>query len=270
MSDQSGNGGGFFSRIGSFFKGGGGKATMVEVHEPQHDEQSAGDDDNGPANSGGNGSGGTLFHATDATRSTFLRPWAKRDAAIVQLQEGFTALTGVMGAVKDSLEKQNERQDELIQVLGNLPEILRSIPATGAAQTETLKAIAEQIREQNAQQQKLGDILEKVSDAEGNQKEILDALKQRVENLGDQDRTLADSLNNVGAAMQTVSRTSHSSAQVLEQMRDNINSREGELQRLMHKQGSRYTTMLAIAIFLSISALAAVCVIGYLLLTKPH
>jgi hypothetical protein len=65
-----------------------------------------------------------------------------------------------------------------------------------------------------------------------------------------------------------VSRTSHTSAQVLEQMRDNINSREGELQRLMQKQSARYTTMLAIAIFLSIAALAAVCVIGYLVINK--
>src|SRR5689334_8508289 len=100
MSDQTGSGG-FFSRIGSFFKGGGGKATMLEVHEPQHDEHAAGEGENGEA--GSNGSG-TLLHATEATRSTFLRPWAKRDAAIVQLQEGFSALTGLMGAVKDSLE----------------------------------------------------------------------------------------------------------------------------------------------------------------------
>jgi fatty acid desaturase len=51
-------------------------------------------------------------------------------------------------------------------------------------------------------------------------------------------------------------------------MRDNVNSRDGELQRLMHKQGARFTTMLAIAIFLSIAALVAVCVMGYLVIMK--
>jgi len=51
---------------------------------------------------------------------------------------------------------------------------------------------------------------------------------------------------------------------VLEQMRDNINSRDGELERILHKQGNRFTTLLAIAIFLSIAALVAVGVIGYL------
>jgi hypothetical protein len=260
MSEPSG----FFARIGSFFKGGNKSATAIaDLPEPLQQSQHS----NGE---GENGSGSTLLHPAEATRSTFLRPWAKRDAAIVQLQEGFTALTGMMGAVKDSLDKQNQRQDDLIQVLGGLPEVMRSIPASGAAQTETLKAIADQIKQQNAQQQKLGQILEKVSEAEGNQKDILTTLRQRVENLSDHDRTIADSLNNVGSAMQTVSQTSQTSAQVLEQMRDNIHAREGELQRMMHKQGARYTTMLAIAIFLSIAALAAVCVMGYLLMTKTH
>ena len=47
-------------------------------------------------------------------------------------------------------------------------------------------------------------------------------------------------------------------------MRDNINSRDGELERILHRQGSRFTTMLAVAIFLSIAALVAVGVIGYI------
>jgi DNA repair exonuclease SbcCD ATPase subunit len=264
MNEQAG----FFKRIGKLFKGGN-KAT-AELPDINAEERG----DNGSAHTStatatGHNSG-AIFHSVDATRSTFLRPWAKRDNAIGQLQDGFNALTGLMGAVKESLDKQNQRQDELVRVLGQLPETLRSIPETGAAQAEALRAVAEQIKYQNSQQAKLGDILEKVSETEGNQKDILEALRERMENLGDHDQTLADSLNNVGAAMQTVSKHSNTSAQVLEQMRDNINSREGELQRILNKQGNRYTTMLAIAIFLSIAALAAVCVIGYLLIIRPH
>src|SRR5688572_4051642 len=62
------------------------------------------------------------------TRTTFLRPWAKRDAAIQHLQEGFTTLTDLMGAIRDSLEKQNQRQDELMGALTSLPQVLNSLP----------------------------------------------------------------------------------------------------------------------------------------------
>jgi vacuolar-type H+-ATPase subunit I/STV1 len=256
---------GFFSRLGKIFKSSSkpeAPATVMTAH---------GEDDNGEGSHGSNGHGSSsMLQPVEASRSTFLRPWAKRDASIVQLENGFNALTGLMGAVKESLDKQNQRQDELLNVLGGLPDVLRSIPASGAAQTETLRAIADQIREQNAHQAKLGEILEKVTESSGTHKESLDELREHVSNLGDHDKNIAENLNQVGAAMQTVSEHSKTSSQVLEQMRDNINSREGELQRMLHKQGNRYTTMLAIAIFLSIAALAAVCVIGYLVITKTH
>jgi uncharacterized phage infection (PIP) family protein YhgE len=257
---------GFFTRLGKIFKGSSKTESPANVMA-EHSEEDNGE---GSTSSNGHGPGTSMLQPVEASRSTFLRPWAKRDASIVQLESGFNALTGLMGAVKDSLDKQNQRQDELLNVLGGLPDVLRSIPASGAAQTETLRAIADQIREQNAHQAKLGEILEKVTESSGTHKESLDELREHVSNLGDHDKNIAENLNQVGAAMQTVSHHSKTSAEVLEQMRDNINSREGELQRMLHKQGNRYTTMLAIAIFLSIAALAAVCVIGYLVMTRVH
>jgi len=136
----------------------------------------------------------------------------------------------------------------LVSILSQLPETLRSIPETGAAQTENAQAIAEQIKYQNAQQAKLGDILEKVSEAEGDQKDILEALRERVDNLG-RSRSHAgrQPQSRSARAMQTVSKHSNTSAQVLEQIaRQTSNQREGELQRMLHKQSARYTTMLAI------------------------
>ena len=262
---------GFFTRLGKIFKSSsksnGHLPIMKPMPEDEHGLSPEAGNEMGQSTENG---GSSLSHPVEASRSTFLRPWAKRDATLVQLQEGFNALNGLMGAVKDSLDKQNQRQDELLNVLGSLPEVLRAIPASGAAQTETLRAIADQIKAQNAHQQKLGNILEKVTETSGTHKESLDTLRQHVATLGDHDKNIAENLNQVGAAMQTVSHHSKTSSEVLEQMRDNINSREGELQRILHKQGSRYTTMLAIAIFLSIAALAAVCVIGYLVILKTH
>jgi hypothetical protein len=49
--------------------------------------------------------------------TTFLRPWAKRDAAIQHLQEGFVTLTDLMGAIRDNLERQNRKQDAIVAVL---------------------------------------------------------------------------------------------------------------------------------------------------------
>jgi chromosome segregation ATPase len=203
-------------------------------------------------------------------RTTFLRPWAKRDAAIQNLQEGFHTLTDLMGAIRDNLDKQNARQAELMSALSQLPAVMQTLPENNRVQAETLHAIRQQIEGQSAQQERLGEILNKIGTNTGEQRQMVDSLRERVEDLHKSDTTIADYLNNVGVSLKDVSKNSQTSAQVLENMRDNIAARDGQIERVMHRQGVRLTTMLAAAIFLSVAALVAVCVMGYLLMTnKP-
>jgi chromosome segregation ATPase len=240
MSDQQT----LFSRIGNWFK----KNPRVERELPL-------DNDNGNGNTS----------LTDS-RSTFLRPWARRDAAIQGLQEGFHTLTDLMSAVRDNLAKQTERQDELMKYLAHLPEALASTNESNRTQTETLKAIHQQMQSSGEQHRQVAGILEKMSDTSGGQQKLLDALRERVESISEQDRVISDTLQGVGSAMQNVSKTAHSSAEVLQQVRDNMHSRDSQLENIIRKQSNRFTTLLSIAIFLSIAAIASVCVIGYMLM----
>lgn len=201
-------------------------------------------------------------------RSTFLRPWAKRDAAIYQLKEGFTTLTDLMSTIRENLDRQSRRQDELITYLSHLPEALRAIPESSRIHGETLRAIHQQLEQQNNQQEKLAEILDKMSTGNGEQRETLGEIRERVEALRQTDESISAHLNGLGSALASVSKNSTTGAQVLEQMRDRIDSRDGQLERILHKQNVRFTTMLAIAIFLSIGALVAVSVIGYLLILQ--
>lgn len=202
-------------------------------------------------------------------RTTFLRPWAKRDAAINRLEEGFTTLTDLMSTIRDNLEKQNQRQDELLGALKTMPQVLGSIPESNRMQTETLLAIRQQIEGQAGQQERLAEILHKIGDTTGQQRQAVEDLRGRVEEIHKQDVSIADYLNNVGSSLKDVSKNSESTSNVLLQMRDNIDTRDEKIERVLHRQGVRFTTMLAVAIVLSIAALVAVGVIGFLLLNRP-
>jgi chromosome segregation ATPase len=209
--------------------------------------------------------GGTEIQSVDASRSSFLRPWAKRDQAISNLQQGFTALTDLMTSVRDNLERQSQRQDELLEYMSHLPQALQSLPESNRVQSETLKAIHMQLATQTGQANKLGEILEKLSHATAGSRETLDELRERVDDLSRHDQRISDTLGSVGNAMQDVSKTSQTSASVLQQVRDNINHRDGQLERILLKQNTRFTTLLTIAILLSVAALGAVVVFGYLM-----
>src|SRR5207244_12413938 len=126
------------------------------------------------------------------TRTRGPRPGAQRDAAIQHLQEGFTTLTDLMGAIRDNLEQQNRRQDELLGALQQLPQVLQSIPESNRMHGETLSAIRQQIEGQGAQSERLGEILGKIGQTTGEQKEMVDDLRGRVEELRTTDTSIAD------------------------------------------------------------------------------
>jgi methyl-accepting chemotaxis protein len=198
--------------------------------------------------------------------TTFLKPWAKRDAALIQLQEGFSNLNELVTCVKENLERQAQRQDDLLRLLEHLPAALRAIPENSRTQAETLKVVGEQLQRHNVHYHRLADVLEKVSDSASDQKKILDALHDRVDTISQHDQSLADNMRSVSSAMEGVSQNTQTSAHVLDQLKNNTRNRDVELQWLLQRQGTRFTAMLAVAIFLSVAALAAVCLIGWKLL----
>lgn len=277
MSDQSG----FLSRLGNFFK-----RTIPE-------EQRRDTNPDAPRTfevPGGTGAHGRVGDDNGAeqvapapshdvvdsrplqseARGTFLRPWAKRDAAIDNLQSGVGALTDLMTGINDHLQRQSKRQDEMLQYLSHLPALIEKLPEGNRLQAETLRAIHNQMERQTTQQSKLAEILERITEADGRHGRTLEALEASVSGLRDHDEAISGSLKDVGAVMQTMGRNSETSAQVLQQLRDNITVRDGEMERILHQQGARHALLLGIAIFLAATALIVAGVIGYLGLTAMN
>ena len=58
--------------------------------------------------------------------------------------------------------------------------------------------------------------------------------------------------------------------QVLQQLRDDAAEHSTQLERVMQRQHNRFMTMVAGAVFLSVAALVAVVVMGYLMLSRGH
>lgn len=215
-----------------------------------------------PKNEGENGS-------TEIVPRPSLLNLSKRDQAIANLQQGFNTLTDLMSTIKENLNDQGRRQDELLTYLSHLPKAIEGIPETNRLQVESLKAISARLEQQNQQQNLIGEILGKLADADQQQRKVVEDVRDRVENVAEQNKVISENLSTVGEAMQTVSKNSSASAQVLEQVRDNIQKRDGQLERLLHKQATRFVSLLYVAIFLSIAALVAVIILMVQLLNRP-
>jgi chromosome segregation ATPase len=255
------------SRFGNWFR---------KNQTPQDEPPANGDDGNGPMLSGGGDDDGEQHDRDEnthsiasaalefETRNTMFRPWAKRDNAIENLQRGIGALSDLLVSLRDNMERQSQRQEQLLNQFAGLPEVLRSIPESNRLQGEALSAIQISIERQTSQQSKLGEVLERLSAADNQQARTLDALQQTVVTMNDRDQAISVNLQSLGMAMESMSDNSQASAKVLEQLRDNTARRDGDLERVIKRQNTRFTTMLTIAIVLSVAALSAVSTFGYL------
>ncbi|HEX8323360.1 MAG TPA: hypothetical protein VF595_05545 [Tepidisphaeraceae bacterium] len=203
-------------------------------------------------------------------RSSLFHPFAKQNAALESLQNGFGTLTELMSSIRESLEKQSDRQDQLLEHLSRLPAVLEQLPENSRIQGETLKALHQELAAQHSNQQRLTEILDHVSKSSAAQHEALDGLNDRMDRARQTDEQIANNLHSVGTTMHDIGRSTTAGAQMIESLRDNMSSRDNDLQQVLMKQATRFTVMLAVAIFLSIAALVAVAVIGYLLLMKQQ
>jgi hypothetical protein len=245
----------FMGRLGSWFR----KSSTAQEVAPTTEET-----DVTSTFLGGGGDNNDQGGRDLEPRTTFLRPWAKRENAIDGLQRGVSALSDLLTSLRDNMERQSQRQEELLGHLASLPEALRAIPEASRTQSEALQAIHTQMERQAGQTEKLSEVLDKMTEADGQQAQTMQAIQRTFASLGDHEQVISQNMQSLGTALESMSGNSHASANVLEKLRDNTARRDGELERVIKRQNIRFTTMLTVAIVLSVAALTAVSVFGYL------
>jgi chromosome segregation ATPase len=240
----------FFNRISSFFR----KTAEEQSRLPVLIENISEGSDNisigGPE--------------PEEPRTTFLRPWSKRENAIDQLQNGVAALSDLMGTIRETLEKNGSRQDELLAYLSHIPAAMEAIPESHRVQGEALQAIQSGIEQQNSQQNKLAQVLEKMNRDDIANSRILATVREKVETIAVHEEAISRSLTSVGSVLQSVNTTSQAGTKVLESLRENLSVRDSDLEKVIRRQNTRFTTMLTVAIVMSMAALTSVVVFGYL------
>lgn len=239
----------------------------------------------------------------------------KRPGANKNVQKGMSALAEMTGAVRQDLQKQGERHEQLLRYLSHLPKIISQFPETARLQGEAMKAIhsqmerhaaqhaaqqatyieqrsrdaaafarqsAEQASRHEAQQARLASILEGLTCADAARGEAVTSLAEQVEALrrqelvithglsrfGDNVERFGANLADFGASVQTAAHNAQAGARLIEEIRQELGRRESTLEQAVNRNNTRFTSMLAVAITVSVAAMTSVVVMGYLMLSR--
>jgi len=204
--------------------------------------------------------GQTETSVLGARRSLF--PWTRANASIDLVESRLSAVTALMVALRNAIDQQTQRHDELLNYLSQLSHALQAIPDTSRVQSEMLRVLHQQIAYQNAQHKQLSEVLRKLAESDTQQHSIVEGLRERVENLYQTDQTIAETVTGVDSAVKVMSQNSQTSTMVLERLRDNLVNHETELDRSIRKQNRLMLTAMGVCIVLSLLAAITVLVVS--------
>lgn len=198
-------------------------------------------------------------------------PWNRREDDLSALQGQLTSMAALMTSMRQYLDQQNARHDELLTYLSQLSQALQAIPDSSRVQGETLRVLHQQIAFQNAQHKQLFEMVRKISDHSSTQHDIAELLRDRVETLYKNDQELVQTIRSMGQAMDTVSNRSQTNGLVLDRLRDNLVSRDGELERAIHRENYWVRGTLLITAVVAAAALViavAISIYSYSAISK--
>lgn len=199
---------------------------------------------------------------TSSSKSSRFRPFARKDSA--PTSDNVAALTDVLVAMRETIERQGQRHEELMTYLSHLPKAMELIPENSRLQSEALGSIRQFLENQGTVTKQLSTTMEKSGQAAMDQRRILDAVRQRLDMSAENDTKISEHFNNFATAISTSTETTRMAGEVLRLLEENNRKRDETLERIIHVHQRRHTVILAASVVLSGAALIAVTVFMYL------
>lgn len=196
-----------------------------------------------------------LEQSTRSTSPGMFRPFQRSSGG--GAGDSLAPLTDVLVSVREAVDRQAHRHEELMTYLSHLPKALELIPENAKLQAEALAAIRQHLENQGTQARQMSTILDKVGQAAVDQRRILDSVRQRLDSLAENDQKVAEHFSSFSSALVSSNDTTRIAGELLKNLEANIRTRDESLERILSIHQRRHTWMLAAAITLSTAALLA-------------
>jgi chromosome segregation ATPase len=228
--------GSFWRRVGRLFRGDG----------------NVSDDGGAPLSRSTPQSPGELASAPGGGWSTLRRQPSRRE-----LGERYQRVLELMDAMHTHFEKQDERAGQLTasvqQVAGALNELIGAQQAQGAS----LRTVADRVVAVSTHAAALSETLSELPGSLHAQAEAVQSLGRRLEIAQEADHRVANSLGDLGHAVDTLRTASTSQVEALRQLHAREQEQREALGSLVRDQSRRFLIIIIVAAILAICALAA-------------
>lgn len=179
-----------------------------------------------------------------------------KEVTLNQLKQGYSEVVETMKSVRTHLEEQSGRSEQMLGLMQDLPEVLRSIPEGTRTQTRMLEAIHANLQQQNETSTHLTSAITGLASAAASQEKALTQISDHItdeqDTRGQLNEGVATLNSTLGHVMDSNVATRDSMGAVVEQTRVN-----DERMRQMYQRSQKMNTaMVLLCLALATGALA--------------
>ena len=189
----------------------------------------------------------------------------ERDEQLVKFTQSVGDVSDTMKAVRQYLDDQADRSDEMMDMMRGLPEVLASIPEANRTQTQLVKAIAAQLEAANTNSAHLTEALQSLGKASGKQDETLGQIRDHLTEESETKRDLQTGIAAMTSTLESVEVSNLAAERAMTDAQEQQRRSEERMMELYRKSQRTTGIMLLIAAFAVAGALAFV---AYLVLTR--
>lgn len=188
---------------------------------------------------------------------------ARREERMDHLQEGYNDVVELMHSVRDRLDEQSDRSDQLMQILARLPEAIDALPETNRNQARMLEALQTHLDRQDRQATTLNKSLGDLATATEHQGQVMSVIQRQIEMNHKIDQEMLKGFGAMGTTLERLNDASQFSNETLQKVTEQSKTADENLRKLM-KTSTRNMTLLSVASWaMALAAMGAAIYAGW-------
>jgi hypothetical protein len=187
------------------------------------------------------------------------------DPGSYKMQQSYDALLGTVRELREALDGQARRQDELLTRLGTMPQAIDALPQTSRIQADMMALINDRIKMHAEQQKKVNEAIGNLGGSKNQLGDALQAIREQIETGNEIDRQLVDSFNRFSLMIDRLHMANTHAVECLQQVRDSYAASAMQMQEWIEKSRHKHTWLVGGAFAMSLVSLAAVVIMLWVL-----
>ncbi len=190
-------------------------------------------------------------------------PGAKRDAAIAKLQEGYYQVVDLIGAMRSHMDSQERRGDQLLVLMENLPQALRSIPEALKNQEQIYMAMHSHLQQHVATARQFGEAVSSLASAADHHSQVLGVIQQQLDSNNHTNQQLTGGFQALNRTLHQINEHHQRSYALLDHFTAHTEKADARIQSLLTSNRKHMTLLTVLTWLIALLTLSAAAYVGY-------